>query len=176
MCSRRRHASVPSRASFDNAVRRPHPRTNRNARKQLIARFEDQIQGTVSGFDRGSVYHHGVRWRPSLTIYHYRIDSQFGWCHARIQTWVPFYVHMGVNGREWLARRMDEAGSQDRSQELGSQLGNATRQPHSVPAQAAAGTVSMFGRSKMMGQVPTGAGPAARPGTSCHLTGPGGQH
>jgi hypothetical protein len=51
-----------------------------------------------------------VRWRPNLVIYHYQIDPQFGWCHARIQTWFPFYVHVCINGREWLARRMDEAG------------------------------------------------------------------
>ncbi len=51
-----------------------------------------------------------VRWRPNLAIYHYQIDPQFGWCHARIQTWFPFYVHVCINGREWLARRMDRVG------------------------------------------------------------------
>ncbi len=51
-----------------------------------------------------------VRWRPHLVIYHYQIDPQFGWCHARMQTWFPFYVHVCINGREWLARRMDQAG------------------------------------------------------------------
>jgi hypothetical protein len=51
-----------------------------------------------------------VRWRPNLAIYHYQIDPQFGWMHARIQTWFPFYVHVCINGREWLARRLDHAG------------------------------------------------------------------
>ena len=51
-----------------------------------------------------------VRWRPQLVIYHYQIDPQFGWMHARIQTWFPFYIHVCINGREWLARRMDAAG------------------------------------------------------------------
>ena len=32
-----------------------------------------------------------IRPRPCLTIYHYRIDPAFGWMHARIQTWFPFY-------------------------------------------------------------------------------------
>jgi hypothetical protein len=41
---------------------------------------------------------------------HYRIDPEFGWMHARIQTWFPFYVHVCINGREWLARRMDREG------------------------------------------------------------------
>jgi hypothetical protein len=30
--------------------------------------------------------------------------------HARIQTWFPFSIQIGMNGREWLARRMDEEG------------------------------------------------------------------
>ena len=30
--------------------------------------------------------------------------------HARIQTWAPFRIQLCRNGREWLARRMDQAG------------------------------------------------------------------
>src|SRR5450759_4104185 len=30
----------------------------------------------------------GIRPRPCLAIYHYRMDPEFGWMHARIQTWV----------------------------------------------------------------------------------------
>lgn len=48
-----------------------------------------------------------VRFRPTLVIYHYRIDPQWGWMHGRIQTWFPFYIHVCINGREWLARQMD---------------------------------------------------------------------
>ena len=48
-----------------------------------------------------------VRFRPTLMIYHYRIDPEWGWMHGRIQTWFPFYIHVCINGREWLARRMD---------------------------------------------------------------------
>ena len=33
-----------------------------------------------------------------------------GWLHARIQTWFPFSIQIGMNGREWLARQMDGAG------------------------------------------------------------------
>jgi hypothetical protein len=51
-----------------------------------------------------------IRPRPCLTIYHYRIDPEFGWMHSRIQTWFPFCVHVCINGREWLARRMDREG------------------------------------------------------------------
>jgi hypothetical protein len=51
-----------------------------------------------------------VRYRPTLVIYHYQIDPEMGWMHARIQTWFPFYIHVCINGREWLARRMDREG------------------------------------------------------------------
>jgi hypothetical protein len=51
-----------------------------------------------------------VRYRPTLVIYHYQIDPELGWMHARIQTWFPFYIHLCINGREWLARRMDREG------------------------------------------------------------------
>ncbi len=43
-------------------------------------------------------------------IYHYLLDPEFGFMHVRIQTWLPFTVQVYVNGREWLARRMDEQG------------------------------------------------------------------
>lgn len=54
--------------------------------------------------------HMVIRKRPSLALYHYQIDAQLGWMYARIQTWFPFTVHIYINGREWLARQMDQAG------------------------------------------------------------------
>ncbi len=51
-----------------------------------------------------------IRSRPCPTIYLYRLDPEFGWMHARIQTWFPFYMHVCINGREWLSRRMDREG------------------------------------------------------------------
>ena len=53
-----------------------------------------------------------VRYRPTLVIYHYQIDPHMGWMHARIQTWFPFSIHVCINGREWLAHRMDREGLQ----------------------------------------------------------------
>ncbi len=49
-------------------------------------------------------------YRKCLFLYHYLLDPQFGLVSARIQTWFPFSVQVCVNGREWLSRRMDEAG------------------------------------------------------------------
>ena len=50
------------------------------------------------------------RERKCLHYYQYRIDPVFGFMGARIQTWFPFTVQMTINGREWLARRMADAG------------------------------------------------------------------
>jgi hypothetical protein len=50
-----------------------------------------------------------IRPRPCPTVYAYRIDPEWGWMHARMQTWFPFYMHVCINGREWLSRRMDRA-------------------------------------------------------------------
>jgi hypothetical protein len=40
-------------------------------------------------------------------LYHYYIHPKFGWLYVRLQTWFPFEIQVGINGREWLARQMD---------------------------------------------------------------------
>jgi hypothetical protein len=50
------------------------------------------------------------RKRKCLHLYHYQIHPVFGLMHARIQTWFPFRVYVCINGREWLARQMDQVG------------------------------------------------------------------
>jgi hypothetical protein len=40
-------------------------------------------------------------------LYHYYIDPQFGWMYVRLQTWFPFEIQVGINGREILSRQMD---------------------------------------------------------------------
>ena len=40
-------------------------------------------------------------------LYHYYLHPQFGWLYVRWQTWFPFEMQIGLNGREWLARQMD---------------------------------------------------------------------
>jgi hypothetical protein len=50
-----------------------------------------------------------VRGEPGKCnhLYHYFIHPQFGWMYVRLQTWFPFEIQVGLNGREWLARQMD---------------------------------------------------------------------
>ena len=48
--------------------------------------------------------------RKCLHLYHYYRHPLFGFCYARIQTWFPFTIQIGLNGREWLSRQLDGAG------------------------------------------------------------------
>jgi hypothetical protein len=50
------------------------------------------------------------RQRKCLHLYHYQIHPVFGFLHTRLQTWFPFRIYVCLNGREWLARQLDQAG------------------------------------------------------------------
>jgi hypothetical protein len=45
-----------------------------------------------------------------LHQYFYLIDPQLGWLNVRVQTWLPFTVHVVINGREWLSRDLQRHG------------------------------------------------------------------
>jgi hypothetical protein len=47
--------------------------------------------------------------RKCQHLYHYFLHPVFGFMHVRLQTWLPFNLHVCINGREWLARQMDQA-------------------------------------------------------------------
>lgn len=49
-------------------------------------------------------------YRKCLHWYLYFIDSLLGLCHVRMQSWLPFTVHVCINGREWLCGELDAAG------------------------------------------------------------------
>jgi hypothetical protein len=48
--------------------------------------------------------------RKCLHYYFYLIDREFGFMHIRLQSWFPFQIQLYINGREWLAREMDQKG------------------------------------------------------------------
>jgi hypothetical protein len=48
--------------------------------------------------------------RKCLHYYFYFDDERFGLAQVRLQTWFPFSTHVVLNGREWLARQLDENG------------------------------------------------------------------
>jgi hypothetical protein len=43
-------------------------------------------------------------------LYFYLQHRWFGLMHVRLQTWLPFSVHVCLNGRQWLARQLRHAG------------------------------------------------------------------
>lgn len=45
-----------------------------------------------------------------LHYYHYYLDAEFGLRYTRLQSWFPFTMHVGLNGRDWLAQQMTKAG------------------------------------------------------------------
>jgi hypothetical protein len=49
------------------------------------------------------------RLAKCLHHYHYFLDRDLGFCHVRVQTWMPYTVQICINGREWLARQLDRA-------------------------------------------------------------------
>jgi hypothetical protein len=42
--------------------------------------------------------------------YHYYLDPKVGLRYTRLQSWAPFTMHVGLNGRDWLAQQLDKAG------------------------------------------------------------------
>jgi hypothetical protein len=47
--------------------------------------------------------------RKCLHYYHYYLDAKFGLMYTRLQSWFPFTMHIGINGREWLAEQLKKA-------------------------------------------------------------------
>jgi hypothetical protein len=45
-----------------------------------------------------------------LHYYFYLLDERLGLTYLRLQTWAPFTIHVGFNGREWLARQLAAKG------------------------------------------------------------------
>lgn len=45
-----------------------------------------------------------------LHYYHYYQDRRYGLRYTRLQSWFPFTMHVGLNGRDWLAEQMTGAG------------------------------------------------------------------
>jgi len=80
--------------------------------KGLIAVFKS-VEPCWSFSLRGNRASKKLEFRPELRkclhLYHYYQHPEFGFLYARVQTWFPFTVQVGLNGREWLARQLDTA-------------------------------------------------------------------
>lgn len=50
-----------------------------------------------------------LEWGQCLHLYFYLLHRELGLMHLRLQTWFPFLIHVVLNGREWLCRRLHAA-------------------------------------------------------------------
>jgi hypothetical protein len=66
--------------------------------------FQIQRDRATKTIDLVTAYRRCLHW------YLYFMDAVFGLCHVRIQSWLPFTVHVCLNGREWLCRELTTAG------------------------------------------------------------------
>jgi len=51
-----------------------------------------------------------LNWGKCIHLYFYWLHKRLGFLHLRLQTGFPFLLQICFNGREWLARQMDQAG------------------------------------------------------------------
>jgi hypothetical protein len=79
----------------------------------LIAVFS-AVEPCRTWFMRGDREHRTLelrlQWGKCIHLYFYLVHPQLGLMHLRLQTWFPFLVHVCLNGREWLARQLAQAG------------------------------------------------------------------
>lgn len=65
---------------------------------------------TLRGDRQTKEIHLVLEMRKCTHLYHYYMHPEFGLMHVRVQSWFPFSVTVCLNGREWLARQMDQEG------------------------------------------------------------------
>jgi hypothetical protein len=98
----------------------PSPKIDKNQIARQVARERKIAEGLVCAISATELHptfqHRNTflirREAPCHVLYHYLIHPQLGWMYARLQTWFPFQIQVGLNGREWLAQQMQRAGIQ----------------------------------------------------------------
>ena len=103
---------LPSSQTSKEALARQIARAD-GVSSGLIAIFsalENCLSYTVRGDHRTKHIHLVLEPRKCLHLYHYFLHEELGLCHLRVQTWFPFTVDLCLNGRDRLARQMDQAG------------------------------------------------------------------
>ena len=94
------------------------PKVDKDERARQIAAKDKIDSGLICAFstlEMSPTFEYmksliGYKMRPCNVLYSYQKHPQLGFLYARIQTWFPFRIQIGINGREWLARQMDRAG------------------------------------------------------------------
>lgn len=100
------------------------PKFRKEDHARSIAQRDGIAEGLIAVFKcvepcwsfalRGNRVTKKLEFRPELRkclhLYHYYQHPQFGFLYGRVQTWFPFTIQIGLNGREWLTRQLDAAG------------------------------------------------------------------
>jgi len=76
----------------------------------LFGAVEPCSSFSVRGDRANRKIHLVLEQRKCTHLYHYYMHREFGLMHVRVQSWFPFTVTVCLNGRNWLARQMDQAG------------------------------------------------------------------
>jgi hypothetical protein len=129
------HAEQMSRRAREGAVavmetaQRPvkYLNSGKDDKQQMaraIATADGIVSGPICAFKavelctsyaiRGNRTEHRIQlersYRKCLFVYQYWMHPVFGFMSARLQTWFPFPIHIYLNGRQWLAQQMEQAG------------------------------------------------------------------
>jgi len=96
----------------------PSPKIDKNEMARQVASERGIQEGLVCAISSTELHatfeHRNIflvrRNRPCHVLYHYMIHPELGWMYARVQTWFPFQIQVGLNGREWLAQQMRREG------------------------------------------------------------------
>jgi hypothetical protein len=81
----------------------------RHGRVALLTCLESCSTYRLRKNDRGLIE---PRKEPARCVhyYHYFLHEQLGLCYVRIQSWFPFSIRIGLNGRQWLYRQLEQHG------------------------------------------------------------------
>ena len=74
----------------------------------VLAAVEKCLTFSVRKNQKNGLLETYVRPSKCLHYYFYYLDPIFGFMHVRMQSWFPFQIQIYINGREWLARELDQ--------------------------------------------------------------------
>jgi len=91
----------------------PSPKMDKNEVARQVASergIQEGLVCAISSTELHATFEHRNtflvrRKRPCHVLYHYMIHPELGRMYARVQTWFPFQIRVGLNGREWLAQQ-----------------------------------------------------------------------
>jgi len=104
-------ATIYLASSAENKEERALAEAEKHDRKSgLIAVLScvEPCRNVVVRHDHNNLLQPYLEDGKCLHYYHYYLDAKFGLMYTRLQSWFPFTMHLGINGREWLAEQLKE--------------------------------------------------------------------